>query len=222
MGELLEDIAKTGIPRIRFMTSHPWDFTDKMIDVIAKYDNIMPSIHLPVQSGSNKILKLMGRKYTKESYLELFDKIKTKIPRVTVSTDIIVGFPGETEEDFQETLDLVNYCKYDNAFTFIYSERDGTPACRLKEVIPMDVREDRLQRLNEVVNKYFLENNNKLLGEVLPVLVEGISDKKNIYYGYSDTNKLVNFTSDKELEFGDIVNVLITEIHTWSIDGRVK
>ena len=222
MGELLEDIAKTGIPRIRFMTSHPWDFTDKMIDVIAKYDNIMPSIHLPVQSGSNKILKLMGRKYTKESYLELFDKIKKKIPRVTVSTDIIVGFPGETEEDFQETLDLVNYCKYDNAFTFIYSERDGTPACRLKEVIPMDVREDRLQRLNEVVNKYFLENNNKLLGEVLPVLVEGISDKKNIYYGYSDTNKLVNFTSDKELEFGDIVDVEITEIHTWSIDGRVK
>jgi len=222
MGELLEDIAKTGIPRIRFMTSHPWDFTDKMIDVIAKYDNIMPSIHLPVQSGSNKILKLMGRKYTKESYLELFDKIKKKIPRVTVSTDIIVGFPGETEEDFQETLDLVNYCKYDNAFTFIYSERDGTPACRLKEVIPMDVREDRLQRLNEVVNKYFLENNNKLLGEVLSVLVEGISDKKNIYYGYSDTNKLVNFTSDKELEFGDIVDVEITEIHTWSIDGRVK
>ncbi len=222
MGELLEDIAKTGIPRIRFMTSHPWDFTDKMIDVIAKYDNIMPSIHLPVQSGSNKILKLMGRRYTKESYLELFDKIKNKISRVTVSTDIIVGFPGETEEDFEETLDLVNYCKYDNAFTFIYSEREGTPACRLKDSIPMEVREDRLQRLNEVVNKYFLENNNKLLGEVLPVLVEGISDKKNIYYGYSDTNKLVNFHSDKELNFGDIVDVLIDEVHTWSIDGRVK
>ena len=222
MGELLEDIAKTKIPRIRFMTSHPWDFTDKMIDVIAKYDNIMPSVHLPVQSGSNKILKLMGRRYTKESYLELFNKIKNKIPGVTISTDIIVGFPGEEEEDFQETIDLVNYCEYDNAFTFIYSEREGTPACRLKEVIPMEVREDRLQRLNEVVNKYFLENNNKLLGKVLPVLVEGISDKKNIYYGYSDTNKLVNFTSDKELNFGDIVDVEITEVHTWSIDGRVK
>ena len=222
MGELLEDIAKTGIPRIRFMTSHPWDFTDKMIDVIAKYDNIMPSIHLPVQSGSNKILKLMGRRYTKESYLELFDKIKKKIPRVTISTDIIVGFPGEDEDDFNETLELVNYCKFDNAFTFIYSERVGTPACKLKDSIPMEIREDRLQRLNEVVNKYFLENNNKLLGKTLPVLVEGISDKKNIYYGYSDTNKLVNFTSNKELSFGDIVDVLIDEVHTWSIDGRVK
>jgi tRNA-2-methylthio-N6-dimethylallyladenosine synthase len=222
MGELLEDIAKTGIPRIRFMTSHPWDFTDKMIDVISKYPNIMPSIHLPVQSGSNKILKLMGRRYTKDSYLELFDKIKNKIPGVTISTDIIVGFPGETEEDFLETLDLVNYCKFDNAFTFIYSERDGTPACKLKDSIPSEVREERLHRLNEVVNKYFLENNEKLLGTVLPVLVEGISNKKNIYYGYSDTNKLVNFTSDNELNFGDIVNVEIEEVHTWSIDGRVK
>ena len=221
MGELLEDIAKTKIPRIRFMTSHPWDFTDKMIDVIAKYDNIMPSIHLPVQSGSNKVLKLMGRRYTKESYLELFDKIKKKIPRVTISTDIIVGFPGEDESDFEETLELVDYCKYDNAFTFIYSERDGTPACKLKDVIPMEVREERLQRLNEVVNKYFLENNQKLLGKELLVLVEGISNKKNMYYGYSDTNKLVNFESDKKLVLGDIVPVKIEEVHTWSIDGRV-
>ena len=222
MGELLEDIAKTGIPRIRFMTSHPWDFTDKMIDVIAKYDNIMPSIHLPVQSGSNKVLKLMGRRYTRESYLELFDKIKKKIPGVTISTDIIVGFPGEDESDFLKTLELVDYCKYDNAFTFIYSERDGTPACRLKDSIPMEVREERLQRLNEVVNKYFLENNQKLLGKELLVLVEGISNKKNMYYGYSDTNKLVNFESDKKLTLGDIVSVKIEEVHTWSIDGRVK
>ena len=221
-GELLEDIAKSGIPRVRFMTSHPWDFTDKMIDVISKYPNIMPSIHLPVQSGSNRILKLMGRRYTKESYLELFDKIKNNIPGVCISTDIIVGFPGEEEEDFLETMDLVNYCKFDNAFTFIYSERVGTPACKLKNNIPQEVREERLQRLNEVVNKYFLENNNLLLDKELPVLVEGISDKKNMYYGYSDTNKLINFTSDEELNLGDIVNVLITEVHTWSLDGRVK
>ena len=222
MGELLEDIAKTGIPRIRFMTSHPWDFTDKMIDVIAKYDNIMPSIHLPVQSGSNKVLKTMGRRYTREKYLELFDKIKEKIPGVAVSTDIIVGFPGESEEDFLETLSLVEYCKFDNAFTFIYSERVGTPACRLKDNIPMNIREERLQRLNEVVNKYFLENNQKLLNKTIKVLVEGISDKKNMYYGYSDTNKLINFTSNKELELGSIVDVEIDTVHTWSLDGRVK
>ena len=117
---------------------------------------------------------------------------------------------------------LVNYCKFDNAFTFIYSERVGTPACKLKNNIPMEVREERLQRLNEVVNNYFLENNNRLLNTELPVLVEGISDKKNMYYGYSDTNKLINFTSDSPLNLGDIVNVVITEVHTWSLDGKVK
>ena len=222
MGELLEDIAKTGIPRIRFMTSHPWDFTDKMIDVIAKYDNIMPSIHLPLQSGSNKVLKLMGRRYTKESYMELFNKIKDRIPGVSVSTDIIVGFPGEDEEDIKDTLDLLEKCKFDNAFTFIYSEREGTPALKLPNSVPMGVREERLQRVNDIVNKYFLENNKKLEGKTVSVLVEGISKKKNIYFGYSDTNKLINFTSSKKLELGSIVDVLIEEARTWSLDGRVK
>ena len=223
MGDLLEDIAKKDIPRIRFMTSHPWDFTDKMIEVIGKYDNIMPSIHLPVQSGSNRVLKLMGRRYTKESYLELFNKIKNTVPGVTVSTDIIVGFPGETEEDFLETLDLVNTCKYDNAFTFIFSARKGTPADRLKDNTTLKEKEERLQRLNEVVNKYFLENNKKLEGSILPVLVEGVSTKKNMYYGYSDTNKLINFTSKEKIKIGDIVNVKITSAKTWSLDGeRIK
>ena len=222
MGELLEDIAKTGIPRIRFMTSHPWDFTDKMIDVIAKYDNIMPSIHLPLQSGSNKVLKLMGRRYTRESYMELFNKIKDRIPGVSVSTDIIVGFPGEDEKDIEETLEILEECKFDNAFTFIYSEREGTPALKLPNSVPMEVREERLQRVNEIVNKYFLENNKKLEGKTVSVLVEGISKKKNIYFGYSDTNKLINFTSSKELELGSIVDVLIEEARTWSLDGRVK
>jgi tRNA-2-methylthio-N6-dimethylallyladenosine synthase len=133
-----------------------------------------------------------------------------------------VGFPGESEEDFLETLSLVEYCKFDNAFTFIYSERVGTPACRLKGSIPMNVREDRLQRLNDVVNKYFLENNKKILHKTVKVLVEGISDKKNMYYGYSDTNKLINFISDKQLELGSIVDVEIDIAHTWSLDGRVK
>lgn len=219
LADLLEDIAKMNIPRIRFMTSHPWDFTDKMIEVIGKYPNIMPSIHLPVQSGSNKILKLMGRRYTRESYLELFDKMKKIIPGVTISTDIIVGFPGETEEDFQQTLDLVNYCKYDNAYTFIFSKREGTPACRLPREVSEEIKEDRLHRLNEVVNKYFLENNKKLEGRVLKVLVEGDSSKDNMYYGYSETNKLINFAGDN-IKLGDIVDVEIVSAKTWSLDGR--
>ena len=220
LGELLEDVSKTGIKRIRFTTSHPWDFTDKMIEVIAKYDNIMPSIHLPMQSGSSKVLRLMGRRYTKESYLELFDKMKEKIPGVSISTDIIVGFPGEEEEDFLETLDVVNYCKFDNAFSFIYSPRENTPAAKLKDDISLTVKEERLQRLNSLLNKYFKENNDKLLNTVQEVLVEGVSDKKEgHYFGYTETNKLVNFTG--KCEVGTIVPVLITSSKTWSLDGEV-
>lgn len=221
LGELLEDVSKTNISRVRFMTSHPWDFTDRMIDVIAKYPNIMPSIHLPIQSGSSRILKLMGRRYTKEEYLELFDKIKSKIPGVMVSTDIIIGFPGEEEDDFKETLEIAEYCKYDNAFTFIFSKRENTPACKLKDNTSLSEKEERLQRLNEVVNHYFLENNKKLVGKTVEVLVEGISSKKNMYYGYSDTNKLINFTGD-DLKIGDIVPVEIDSAKTWSLDGHAK
>lgn len=222
LGELLEDVSKTGIKRIRFTTSHPWDFTDKMIDVIAKYDNIMPSIHLPLQSGSNKILKLMGRRYTKESYLELFDKMKEKIPGVTISTDIIVGFPKESEEDFLETLDVVNHCKYDNAFTFIYSPRENTAAAKLKDDLDISIKEERLQRLNNLVNKYFLENNKRLIGCEVEVLTEGKNIKKNnLYYGYTKTNKLVNFSGENISE-GDLVSVTITDAKTWSLDGKVS
>ena len=221
LGNLLEDIAKKDIPRVRFMTSHPWDFTDSMVEVIGKYDNIMPSVHLPVQSGSSKILKLMGRRYTRESYLELFKKIKDTVPGVAISTDIIVGFPGETEEDFLETLSLAEECKYDNAFTFIFSKREGTPACLLKDDVSEEEKEERLQRLNKVVNKYFLENNKKLLERVVPVLVEGNSEKKDMYYGYTDTNKLINFTADREVKVGEIVNVKVTQAKTWSLDGEL-
>ena len=220
LGELLEEVAKIGIPRVTFMTSHPWDFTDKMIDVIAKYPNIMPYIHLPLQSGSSKILKLMGRRYTKESYLELFDKMKKKIPNVSISTDIIVGFPGETEEDFKETLDVVNYCKYDNAFTFIYSPRENTPAAKLKDDVSLEEKERRLYLLNDTVNKYFLENNKKLEGKVVDVLVEGLSEKKkDNYYGYTFNNKLINFTGNAKI--GDIVKVKVLSAKTWSLDGEI-
>jgi len=164
----------------------------------------------------------MGRRYTRESYLELFYKIKKMVPRVSISTDIIVGFPGETEEDFLETMSLVEECKYDNAFSFIFSKREGTPACKLEDNTPLTEKENRLQRLNAVLNKYFLENNKKLEGNVLPVMVEGVSDKKGMYFGYSDTNKLINFSSDVLLEAGDIVDVEIVEAKTWSLDGRVR
>ncbi len=219
--QLLEDVAKTGIARIRFVTSHPWDFTDEMIDVIGKYDNIMPSVHLPVQSGSSRVLKLMGRRYTKEEYLTLFNKLKKKVKNIAISTDIIVGFPGETEEDFEETLDLARTCKYDNAFTFIYSKREGTAACRLKDATPLAEKEERLQRLNKIVNHYFLKNNEALLGKVEKVLVEGVSlKKKDHYFGYTEGNKLVNFTGEN-IEVGSIVPVVITSAKTWSLDGEV-
>ncbi len=218
--DLLRDVAETKIERIRFVTSHPWDFTDEMIDMIAKYPNIMPSVHLPVQSGSSRILKLMGRRYTKEDYLELFKKLKDKVKNIAISTDIIVGFPGEDEEDFLETLSLVNECKFDNAFTFIYSKREGTAACKLLDEVPIEEKEERLQRLNNLVNKYFLENNKKLVGKVEKVLVEGISKKKNHYFGYTEGNKLVNFTGN-DVEVGSIVPVKIMDAKTWSLDGEV-
>ena len=218
---LLEEVAKTGIKRIRFVTSHPWDFTDDMIDIIAKYDNIMPYIHLPLQSGSSRILKLMGRRYTKEEYLKLFDKMKVTIPNVAISTDIIVGFPGETDEDFQDTLDVVNYCKYDNAYTFIFSPRIGTPAAKMEDNTSLKVKEERLAKLNELVNKYSLEHNKELLNKEVLVLIEGISAKDSTkLYGYTDTMKLVNVEGSKDL-IGKIVKVLITDAKSFSLDGKV-
>ena len=151
----------------------------------------------------------------------LFNKIKNTVPNVAISTDIIVGFPGESEEDFLETLSLANECKYDNAFTFIFSKRNGTPACRLADNTPLEEKEERLQRLNEVVNKYFLENNNKLVGKIVPVLVEGNSEKKDMYFGYTDTNKLINFSASREVQLGEIVNVKVLQAKTWSLDGEL-
>ena len=221
MANLLEDVAKTGINRIRFVTSHPWDFNDDMIDIISKYDNIMPYIHLPIQSGSSKILKLMGRRYTKEEYLNLFKKLKEKIPNVSITTDIIVGFPGETEEDFQDTLDVVDACKYDSAFTFIFSPRVGTPASKMEDNVSLEEKESRLQRLNQLINKYSKENNDKYLNKVVPVLLEYYSSKKkDCLKGYTDTMKLVNVKAD-DIYLGKIVNVKITSVKTWSMDGEI-
>lgn len=216
---LLEEVAKTNIDRIRFVTSHPWNFTDEMINVIAKYDNIMPYIHLPIQSGSTEILKKMNRRYTKEEYLELFNKIKKKIPNASITTDIIVGFPNETDEDFKETLDVVRKCEFDGAYTFIYSKREGTPAARMIDTIPSEVKEKRLQELNELVNYYSNKSNKKLEGKIVKVLVLGISEKDNEkVYGYTDTFKLVNVSNAND-QIGNIIDVKITSAKSFSLDG---
>ncbi len=219
---LLEEVAKIGIPRIRFVTSHPWNFTDEMIDVIAKYDNVMPYIHLPIQSGSDEILKKMNRKYTIDEYKELFTKIKSKIKNVSVTTDIIVGFPGETESDFQKTLDIVNYCQFDGAYTFIFSPREGTAAAKMVDETPLSEKEERLQRLNQLVNKYSLANNQKLLGKTVDVLIVDKSEKDaSKVYGYTDTMKLVNIEGGKDL-IGKIIPVEITDAKSFSLDGKVQ
>ena len=218
--KLLEKVAQTKIARIFFVTSHPWDFTDEMIETIAKYDNIMPYIHLPLQSGSTRILKLMGRRYTKEEYLNLYQKIKQKIPRVAITTDIIVGFPNESKEDFNETLEVVKKCEFDSAFTFIYSKREGTPAAKIIDKVSMEEKEKRLQELNKLINQYSLKANKKYLNKTIKVLVEGISEKDSSkVYGYTDTMKLVNIEGAQE-QIGNIIDVLITEAKSFSLDGK--
>ncbi len=219
LANLLSDVSDTGIERIRFVTSHPWDFTEEMVDIIASKDNIMPYIHLPLQSGSNKILKLMNRRYTKEEYLKLYDSIRSKVKNSSVTTDIIVGFPGETEEDFQETLDIVNKCKFDGAFTFAFSKRENTPAALMKETVSEEVKMDRLHRLNEVVNKYSNERNKTYEGKIVKCLVIGLSDKDDTKVcGYTENMKLVNIEGDKSL-IGKIINVKITDAKSFSLDG---
>ena len=217
---LLEDVAKTNIPRIRFLTSHPWDFNDKMIEVMKKYKNIMPYIHLPLQAGSDNILRKMNRRYTSETYMKLFDKLKTNLPHYTFTTDIIVAFPGETLEDFNDTLKMVDYCKYDNAFTFIFSPREGTPAYNMDNTIPQEEKNRRLSELNEKVSYYANLNNRKYQDQIVEVLVDGPSKKNpEILSGYTEGGKLVNFKGDcKE---GDLVKVRITEALSFSLNGEM-
>lgn len=221
LASLLEDAANTGIDRIRFVTSHPWDFTDNMIDVISKYDNIMPYIHLPFQSGSNRILKLMGRRYTKEEYLELYNKIRTKVRNVSITTDIIVGFPTETDKDFEETLDLVNKCKFDGAFTFIYSPRIGTPASIMEGQIEEEVKRKRLKELNFIVNKYSNESNKRMKDQIVKCLVLGVSEKDDTkLMGYTENMKLVNIDAPKD-KIGQIIEVKIEVAKSFSLDGKM-
>src|SRR5690625_2218384 len=220
-GDLMNDMHKIDIPRVRFTTSHPRDFDDHLIEVLAQGGNLLDHIHLPVQSGSSEILRRMNRKYTRESYLELVEKIRQAIPNATLTTDIIVGFPNETDEQFEETMTMVEEVGFEAAYTFIYSPREGTPAAARKDDVPMEVKKERLQRLNELVNSQASESMSAYQGEVVKVLVEGESKKDpDVLAGYTEKNKVVNFKGPKST-IGKIIDVTITETRTWSLNGVI-
>ncbi|SDY69003.1 tRNA-2-methylthio-N6-dimethylallyladenosine synthase [Evansella caseinilytica] len=221
LGDLMDEIRKIDIPRVRFTTSHPKDFDDHLIEVLAKGGNLVEHIHLPVQSGNNEVLKLMARKYTREEYVILANKIKQAIPHASFTTDIIVGFPNETEEQFQDTLSLIREMEYDSAYTYVYSPREGTPAAKMEDNIPMEVKKDRLARLNALVNEISAKKNKEHEGRIVEVLVEGESKKNpDILSGRTRTNRLVNFAGPKSC-IGEIVHVKITEAKSWSLNGHV-
>ncbi|MCR8851687.1 tRNA (N6-isopentenyl adenosine(37)-C2)-methylthiotransferase MiaB [Lysinibacillus fusiformis] len=220
LGDLMDALRKIDIPRIRFTTSHPRDFDDHLIEVLAKRGNLVEHIHLPVQSGSNDILKIMARKYTREHFLTLVEKIKAAIPEVTLTTDIIVGYPNETEEQFEETLSLYREVGFEAAFTYIYSPREGTPAAKMVDNVPEEVKKERLQRLNEVVGEYSRKALERLNGEVVEVLVEGTSKRRDdVLAGYTRKNRLVNFKAPAEV-IGQLVKVKIIETTSYSLTGE--
>lgn len=217
---MLADID--GLERIRFMTSHPKDLSDKLIEAFKNCDKLCKYVHLPVQAGSSKVLKEMNRKYTREHYLDLVKKLRTAVPDITISTDIIVGFPGETEEEFEETLSLVKEVEYDSAFTFLYSVREGTPAARREDQVPEDIKHARFNRLVDAINEISARKNAAYVGKVEKVLVDGESrSKEGTYEGRTDGFKLVNFTGGADLA-GKIVDVKITDSNTFSLTGKVE
>ncbi len=220
--ELLRLINEVdGLERVRFMTSHPKDLNEDVIMAIKECDKLCEQIHLPVQSGSDRILKKMNRHYTKEYYLNLVEKIRKEIPNATITTDIIVGFPGETEEDFLETLDLIEKVKYSSAFTFIYSRRNNTPADMMLNQVSDEDKHDRFNRLVEKVNENVIAQNRACHGETLEVLVEGKSkNDETRWTGRTRTGRLVNFTGEN-VEVGDLVNIKITKALKFSLNGEV-
>jgi tRNA-2-methylthio-N6-dimethylallyladenosine synthase len=215
--------ALCAVSRIRFVTSHPKDCPSKLIDTIASCKTVCEHIHLPLQAGSNNILDRMNRKYTRERYLDLISDIKSKIPNVSITTDLIVGFPGETEDDFEETLDMVRQVRYDSAFTFAYSSRPGTRAASFKDQVQSDVKKDRLQRLIEVQNAISAEKNQELIGKALEVLVEGKSKTNpHTLSGRTRTNKIVVFPGSLDDLYGKLVQVRINEAGAWTLEGEVE
>ena len=217
--ELLYEINKIdGIERIRFMTSHPKDLTDDLIKAIKECDKVCKHVHLPVQAGSNDVLNRMNRKYTKEHYLSLVEKLKDAVPDIAITTDIIVGFPGETEEDFLETIDIVKKVKYDSAFTFLYSVREGTKAATMEDQVPDDVKHERFDRLLDVLYPIVLYRNEQCIDNVFPVLVESAENGK--LTGRTEHFRLVHFKGNSEL-IGEIVNVKITNVKTFHMEGEI-
>ncbi len=210
-----------GIERIRFVSPHPKDFTDDVIDAIATCEKVCKLVHLPLQSGNKKVLKEMNRKYTKEQYLELVEKMKKTIPNLTLSTDIIVGFPGESDEEFEDTLDVVRKVKFEQVYMFIYSRRVGTPGDRMPNQIPEDVKHKRFNKLKELVESQIEENNQKYVGTIQKVLVEGTSKtNENMLTGRTDSNKVVIFEGDKSL-INKIINLKIVSEHMWYLKGNL-
>lgn len=221
--KLLREINKIdGIERIRFVSPHPKDFTDDVIEAIRDCDKVCKLIHLPLQSGSSNVLKIMNRKYTKEAYLELVKKMKKEIPNLTLSTDIIVGFPGETEEDFEDTLDVVRKVNFEQVYMFIYSRRVGTPGDRMENQIPEDIKHKRFDRLKALVESQIQSNNEKYVGTMQKVLVEGYSkNNTNMLSGRTDSNKVVIFEGKEEL-INKMIDIKIVSEHMWYLKGDLN
>ncbi len=221
--ELLRKVNEIdGLKRIRFMTSHPKDMTDRLIDAMAECEKVCNQLHLPFQAGSNRILDKMNRKYTKEDYLALVDKIKSKMPDIALSSDVIVGFPNETKEDFEETIDVLEKVRFDTIFSFIYSKRSGTPAAVMEDMITDEEKHKNFDRLLDVQNTISREINETYGEKVLEVLVEGPSKTNpDVFAGRTDTGKTVNFPISNDVKVGDYVNVKITKVNTWSLDGKI-
>ena len=217
----LRQVAETGIPRLRFMTSHPWDFSSDMLEVIASHPNIMKCIHLPLQSGNDEILAQMGRRYTRQRYLDLVKEIREKIPGCAITTDIIVGFPNENEEQFNDTLTLCEEVKYDAAFTFLYSPRKGTPAAAMKDNVPDSVKHERFNRLLKVIEAGVMSHSKEMVGKTYSVLVDGPSKKDpKMLSGYTESGKLINFAGPATLK-GAIVSVKVIEDRAFSMIGEL-
>ena len=217
----LRQVAETGIPRLRFMTSHPWDFSSDMLEVIASHPNIMNSIHLPLQSGNDEILAQMGRRYTRQKYLDLVKEIREKIPGCAITTDIIVGFPNENEEQFNDTLTLCEEVQYDAAFTFLYSPRKGTPAAAMKDNVPDSVKHERFNRLLKVIEAGVMSHSKEMVGKTYSVLVDGPSKKDpKMLSGYTESGKLINFAGPATLK-GAIVSVKVIEDRAFSMIGEL-
>ena len=210
-----------GIRRIRFVTSHPKDMTDKLIATLPKVTKLCKQIHLPFQAGSNRILKEMNRGYTKERYLELAEKIRAVMPDASFTTDIIVGFPSETYEDFLETIDVIEKVRFDSVFSFIYSKRGGTPAAKMENQVPEDIKHKHFDILLDVQNRISREINEIYSGRVEEIMVEGLSkNNPDAMCGRTDSGKIVNFPKDDALNVGDFIKVKITKISTWSLYGE--